>query len=58
MMGVHNKKVFIRKDKETGTGLGIQTTIQRLQMVYPGKHSLTIDDNEKNFNVSLEIELA
>jgi hypothetical protein len=58
MMGVHNKKVFIRKDKETGTGLGIQTTIQRLGLVYPGKHSLTIDDNEKNFNVSLEIKLA
>jgi sensor histidine kinase YesM len=58
MMGVHNKKVFIRKDKETGTGLGIHTTIQRLDLIYPGKHSLTIDDNEKNFNVSLEIKLA
>lgn len=58
MMGVHNKKVFIRKDKESGTGLGINTTIQRLQLVYPGKHSLTIDDNERNFNVSLEIKLA
>jgi sensor histidine kinase YesM len=58
MMGVHNKKVFIRKDKESGTGLGIHTTIQRLDLVYPGKHSLTIDDNEKNFNVSLEIKLA
>lgn len=58
MMGVHNKKVFIRKDKETGTGLGIHTTIQRLGLIYPGKHSLTIDDNEKNFNVSLEIKLA
>lgn len=58
MMGVHNKKVFIRKDKESGTGLGINTTIQRLGLVYPGKHSLTIDDNEKNFNVSLEITLA
>src|SRR5690606_3057697 len=44
MMGVHNKKVFVRQDKETGTGLGINTTIQRLQLVYPGKHSLTIDD--------------
>ncbi|MBL7717525.1 MAG: sensor histidine kinase [Flavipsychrobacter sp.] len=58
MMGVHNKKVFIRSDKDTGTGLGINTTIQRLGLVYPGKHSLTIDDNEKNFNVSLEIDLA
>jgi len=58
MMGVHNKKVFIRKDKESGTGLGINTTIQRLGLVYPGKHSLTIDDNERNFNVSLEITLA
>ena len=52
---VFNKKVFLRKDKNEQTGIGINTTRQRLALLYPGRHKLIIDDGPNDFNVSLQI---
>ena len=38
-------------------GIGIRNTRQRLNLLYPGKHRLTIKSEENNFIVQLQIEL-
>jgi hypothetical protein len=53
---VSNKKVFIRADRDSGTGIGIETTKKRLDLLYPGKYSLKVTD-EADFIVELEIGL-
>jgi len=57
LLNVGNKKVTINYNKETGTGIGIDTTRKRLSLLYPGKHRLNILDNNTSFNVSLQINL-
>jgi sensor histidine kinase YesM len=57
-MVVANKKVKIRKGSVAKSGHGITTTRGRLELLYPGKHILKIDDNEKEFSVSLHIDFV
>ncbi len=52
---VYNFKVYIRPDIDKGTSLGINTTRQRLNLLYPGKHIITVRDGDKDFAVSLNI---
>ena len=51
----YNFKVYIRPDIDKGTSLGIKTTRQRLNLLYPGKHIITVRDGDKDFAVSLNI---
>jgi hypothetical protein len=37
-------------------GLGIKNTRQRLQLLYPGQHTLEIKEEEKDFTVSLHLK--
>lgn len=37
------------------TGIGIANTKKRLQLLYPGRHKLMIDDSNANFVVQLEL---
>lgn len=39
------------------TGLGLDNLRKRLELLYPGKHSLTTTMNEQRYNVSLYIKL-
>jgi hypothetical protein len=55
---VSNKKVFIQRNKDTGLSLGIDTTRRRLQMLYPGKYVLHINDTTDTFEVLLKIDLV
>ena len=43
--------------KESDAGLGLSNVRRRLELLYPGKHELKIQDAEKVFDVSLTIEL-
>ena len=52
---VYNVKVYIRPDMDKGTGLGINSTRQRLNLLYPGRHKLTVTNGEKDFAVSLNV---
>lgn len=42
---------------ESDTGLGLSNVRRRLELLYPGKHELKIQDSQKVFEVSLSIEL-
>jgi two-component system, LytTR family, sensor kinase len=42
-------------NKTINGGVGLQNIKQRLALVYPGKHSLKIEDNEDFFSVRLEV---
>lgn len=54
---VKNNKVFVQRSEESESGLGVENTKNRLQILYPGKHQLIIDNNEKEYSVSLTLDL-
>jgi len=57
-LSVSNKKVDTEKTIIETTGLGINNTRQRLNLIYPGKHLLTINETESDYIVSLNINLG
>jgi hypothetical protein len=54
-MMVKNNKVSERLTDKTG--IGVETTVNRLKLSYPGRHGLRIDNNEKHYCVTLNIRL-
>lgn len=54
---VVNNKVNVQLDTSERSGLGIENTRHRLNLIYPSKHLLVINDTEKEFYVSLHINL-
>ena len=56
-LSVVNNKVNVQKDISERSGLGIENTKHRLNLIYPSKHLLIINDTEKEFSVSLHINL-
>lgn len=56
-LNVTNNKVDVQKDISESSGLGIENTKHRLNLIYPSKHLLVINDTEKAFLVSLHINL-
>ena len=50
---VTNQKVAVARPDISPSGLGIQNTRRRLQLLYPGRHTLDIRDESKSFTVSL-----
>jgi sensor histidine kinase YesM len=54
---VINNKVNVQKDISERSGLGVENTKHRLNLIYPSKHLLVINDTEKEFSVSLHINL-
>lgn len=54
---VVNNKVNVQKDISERSGLGIENTKHRLNLIYPSNHMLVINDTEKEFSVSLYINL-
>lgn len=56
-LSVVNLKVDVQKEISERSGLGIENTKHRLGLIYPSKHLLVISDTEKEFAVSLHINL-
>ncbi|GHT36679.1 sensor histidine kinase [Bacteroidia bacterium] len=56
-LSVVNNKVDIQQQISERSGLGIENTKHRLNLIYPSKHLLVINDTEKQFIVSLHINL-
>jgi hypothetical protein len=57
VLAVSNRKVSKAHHGEDKSGLGIENTRSRLQLVYPFRHELSITDNEKDFIVYLKLRL-
>lgn len=55
---VVNNKVAIPQPIPIPSGLGISNTRQRLQYLYPRKHTLFIEDGTTQFSVSLTLKLT
>ncbi|MCE3283728.1 MAG: two-component system sensor protein no kinase domain [Chitinophagaceae bacterium] len=55
---VENSVVPGAKHSTVNTGIGIANVKRRLELLYPGKHKLVIDEQPQNYKVTLEIELA
>ncbi|MCM1034069.1 MAG: histidine kinase [Paludibacter sp.] len=47
----------VRTQRSVGTGIGIANCRKRLQLLYPDKHKLTIQNEEGNYTVLLFIDL-
>lgn len=43
---------------ETHGGIGMNNVKRRLELLYPGKHELKIDETENSFNVQLNLQLS
>jgi sensor histidine kinase YesM len=56
-LSIFNNKVHIHPINTTKSGLGIENTKQRLQLLYPGNHKLIIKDNKDDFSVLLSLYL-
>lgn len=56
-LSVVNNKVTIQRDIAERSGLGIENTRHRLDLIYPSNHLLVINDTENEFSVSLHINL-
>lgn len=55
-MEVFNKKVKVQAP-DKNAGVGIKNAENRLNLLYPARHSLTIKDNKKDFQVLLTLTL-
>jgi sensor histidine kinase YesM len=44
--------------KDSASGIGLVNVTRRLNLLYPGKHSIKIQPENGNFNVDLQINLA
>jgi hypothetical protein len=56
-MRISNHKVSQQMEENLKSGIGIENTKNRLKHVYPGKHRLLIDNQEKEYIVDLTIDL-
>lgn len=56
---VENSKVpFVKPQAEEKSGIGLQNVRRRLELSYPGKHSLTVEDLKDRYSVQLNIQLS
>ena len=52
-VSIWNKKVDYSKSTFDSHGIGIENTKSRLNLLYPNRHILSIQDDVDNYNVSL-----
>jgi two-component system LytT family sensor kinase len=49
--------IFSARKIMSGSGKGIMNVQQRLEIIYPGKHLLSMDHKEGNYTVTLQIDV-
>jgi sensor histidine kinase YesM len=55
---IKNRKVAVQQDQNGKLGFGIQNTKNRLDLVYPGRYTLEMDDHKDWYTVHLHIHLV
>lgn len=53
-----SNQIFSNLQEEAPSGLGLENVKRRLQLIYPNKHSLSIDQSDKQFAITLKVELS
>lgn len=53
-----NKKVRAFYDEETSSGIGMENTKNRLELLYPDNYELKIGDSVDSFTVDLQLQIA
>jgi sensor histidine kinase YesM len=48
----------LQQTKKSNSGIGIENSRRRLALLYPDRHSLNIEQNEKSFSIELNITLT
>ncbi|MCB0607727.1 MAG: sensor histidine kinase [Lewinella sp.] len=56
-MEVANNKVTVREEEGWSHGLGIENARKRLDLIYPGRYTLEISDDDRIFTVLLHLNL-
>jgi Histidine kinase len=56
-LSVFNKKVTVHISEENKSGLGVENTKNRLELLYPSKHKLMIYDTKAAYLVELSLKL-
>jgi len=46
-----------RKEDKNGSGIGLQNTKERLELLYPNKHTLLVEEKDNRFIVKLTLKL-
>ena len=54
---ISNNKPLLNNDPVTKKGIGLTNVKKRLQLLYPGSHSLYITENEMSYDVIMKITL-
>ncbi|MEO6251852.1 MAG: histidine kinase [Ferruginibacter sp.] len=54
---IENSKESTEKITEKHSGIGLANVKRRLELLYPGKHVLEILNTDKNFSVSLQLQI-
>jgi len=54
-LSVSNNKV---QSVQSNSGIGLQNTIERLSLLYPNNHVLSIEDNSKKYQVTLTLKVG
>ncbi len=53
----NSKNTRLKSEGQTLKGIGLKNVKKRLELMYPGKYMLNIEDGEETFSVNLTIEL-
>jgi len=54
---VNTKYSAIKKMEDEKSGIGLENVKRRLDLLYPGKHSLQFNEDDGKYTVKLEIDL-
>ncbi|MCM4170762.1 GHKL domain-containing protein [Arenibacter sp. TNZ] len=55
---IENENFPKKTDDKSGSGIGLQNVVKRLELLYPNKHSFNTTVNDNRFLVHLKIETA
>ncbi len=54
---VSNSKEHVQSNTEPRSGIGLANVKRRLELIYPGRYSLAIDDRDGIYDAKLELEI-
>ena len=54
---ITNSKEAMEKVTDHASGIGLSNVQRRLELLYPGKHSLVINNTNENFSVELQLNI-